>query len=567
VTQPIQPGGADEAAVVENLVQILVKAFSAILLYNPNNEIYLQALDSMRAALTLVWAQMDEVHFVVTETDLEWEEKKVLSQDDKSDSIPWTLYKDGVRAVTLTPGVEDREILAFLHVIKEARTLSPDDPDDLLTLLWEQDFQHVRYRFVELGYDDVPPIHPDTIASGPSEDRPSDDEARSRIAQETGPSEESPAGVVKVEDFDSTLYFLDDKEIDYLKGEIDREYQQNLRKNVLSVLFEVFELQETSTIRGEVLAIVDSFVPHLLAIGDLQSVALVVRKLRQMQEVPGELLAEQRQTMATIPVKISNPTALGQLIQSLDDAAVQPTQDEVSELFSELGPQVLDTILNWLPKLVNQRVQEVLRQVARGIAAEHPAQAVASLRTKDVVALLQTLQLLSTLKVERLGSEFGKLLLHADSEVRHQAVKALGAIGSATAMKQLEPAVEDEEREVRIAAVQFCVQHKYPGILSKVEAAINGKLLRGADLSEKKPYFEAYGMFVGNDGVSPLYEMLHGRGMFRRKDDPETRACAALALGKIGTPEARAALEASAGAKDPLIKNAISNALREIPNV
>jgi hypothetical protein len=567
VTQPIQPGGADEAAVVENLVQILVKAFSAILLYNPNNEIYLQALDSMRAALTLVWAQMDEVHFVVTETDLEWEEKKVLSQDDKSDSIPWTLFKDGVRAVTLTPGVEDREILAFLHVIKEARTLSPDDPDDLLTLLWEQDFQHVRYRFVELGYDDVPPIHPDTIASGPSEDRPSDDEARSRIAQETGPSEESPAGVVKVEDFDSTLYFLDDKEIDYLKGEIDREYQQNLRKNVLSVLFEVFELQETSTIRGEVLAIVDSFVPHLLAIGDLQSVALVVRKLRQMQEVPGELLAEQRQTMATIPVKISNPTALGQLIQSLDDAAVQPTQDEVSELFSELGPQVLDTILNWLPKLVNQRVQEVLRQVARGIAAEHPAQAVASLRTKDVVALLQTLQLLSTLKVERLGSEFGKLLLHADSEVRHEAVKALGAIGSATAMKQLEPAVEDEEREVRIAAVQFCVQHKYPGILSKVEAAINGKLLRGADLSEKKPYFEAYGMFVGNDGVSPLYEMLHGRGMFRRKDDPETRACAALALGKIGTPEARAALEASAGAKDPLIKNAISNALREIPNV
>jgi hypothetical protein len=115
--------------------------------------------------------------------------------------------------------------------------------------------------------------------------------------------------------------------------------------------------------------------------------------------------------------------------------------------------------------------------------------------------------------------------------------------------------------------VQFCVQHKYPGILSKVEAAITGKLLRGADLSEKKPYFEAYGMFVGNDGVSPLYEMLHGRGMFRRKDDPETRACAALALGKIGTPEARAALEASAGAKDPLIKNAISNALREIPNV
>ncbi len=551
---------------VENFLQILLKAFSAVQLYNPNNEVYLQVLDSLRAALTLVWQETDELEFTVSESELEWEDNKVLAQDDKADSIPWTLFKDGVRALTLTPGVEDREILAFLHVINEARTLAPDDPDDLLTLLWEQDFQHIRYRFVELGYDEVPHIQSDAIVSGTPEDGPSDEETRRRVAQDTRPSEEAPAGVVKVEDFDSTLYFLDDKEVEYLKGEIDREYQQNLRKNVLSILFEVFQLQENPTIRREVLTIVDSFVPHLLAIGDFQSVTLIVRKLRQMQEIAEELEPDHRQLIAAIPVKISNPTALGQLIQSLDDTAVQPSQDEITELFSELGPQVLDTILNGLPQLVNQRVQEVLRQVARGIAVEHPAQAIASLRTKDVVALVQTIQLLSTLKVERLAAEFGRLLRHADTEVRREAVNALGAIGSATAMKQLEPAVEDEDREIRVAAVQSCVQHNYPGILPKVEAALSGKLLRGADLSEKRPYFEAYGMFVGNDGIAALYEMLHGRGLFRRKDDPETRACAALALGKIGTPEARAALEASSGVKDPLIKNAVTNALRENPH-
>ncbi len=545
-------------------MQTLMKAFAAVQLYSPNNQIYLQAVDSMRAAFTIVWQQLDELQFEVSETTLIWHDNVVLKQDDKSDSIPWTLFKDGVRSLTMSPSIEDREILALLHTIKHVRTLAAEDPDDLLTLLWEQDFQHLQYRFVELGYDDVPRINPETLVSGGGGAVPTPEETRQRLESEVRPSEEAAPGIAQIDDADSTLYFLDDSEIKYLEGEIDREYRQNLRTNVLKILFEVFQLQDNPTIRGEILSIVDDFVPHLLAIGDFRSVTLVVQQLREMHERADELSAEHRKTLAMIPVKISNPTALGQLIQSLDDAAVQPTPDEISELFRELGPQVLDTIVTWMPKLTNDRVREVLRVVSRRIVQTHPAQAVTALRVRDVVVLLQTMEIVSTLKVERLAPEFGRLTKHADVEVRRRAVDALGAIGSATAMKQLESAVEDEDRDVRVAAVQFCVQHKYPGIFPKVEAAINGGFLRGADLAQKKPFFEAYGLFVGNAGIPRLYEMLQGRGMFRRKDDPETRACAAMALGKIGTPEAKAALEKVAGVKDRMVRNAVGNAIREI---
>jgi HEAT repeat protein len=56
--------------------------------------------------------------------------------------------------------------------------------------------------------------------------------------------------------------------------------------------------------------------------------------------------------------------------------------------------------------------------------------------------------------------------------------------------------------------------------------------------------------------------MLETGGFMRKKQDPETRACAAMALGKIGTPEARAVLEAAASDKDPLVRNAVGKALR-----
>jgi len=563
VTHPKKPGGADESYVVENLLKILLKALTAIQLYSPNNEIYLQAVDALRGALTLVWQRLDELQLQVSESALEWEDKKVLSQEDKSDSIPWTLFKDGVRSLTLSPGVEDREILAFLHVIKDARALGAEDPDDLLTLLWEEDFQHLRYGFVEVGYDDLPSIGPDTPVSQSESTPASAGEIRGRLLREVEPSGDTPEGVVDVEDFHSTLYFLDDWEIEYLTGEIDQEYQQNLRAKVLEILFEVFELQQDDKVRGEIISIIDSFLPHLLGVGDFQSVTLVVRRLRKLLDETQELTPGHRKAITTLPVKLSNPTALGQLIQSLDDAAVQPTKDDIAEFFGELGPHVLDTVLAWMPKLTNERVRETLQQVARRVAEEHPEQVVTALKTSDTVALLQTIQLISSLKVARLAPDFGRLLRHDDTEIRRAAVDALGAIGSASAMKQLERSVEDEDRDIRIASVQYCVQHKYPGIVRKVEALITGKILRGTDLTEKKPFFEAYGLFCGSAGVGPLYEILNGRGMFRRKDDPETRACAALALGKIGTPDARAALEKARNIRDPLVRNAVGSALRE----
>ena len=564
MTQPIKPGGADESHVVENLLQILWKALSAVQLYSPNNKIYLQAVDALRGALTLVWQRLDELQLQVSESALLWEDKKVLSQEDKSDSIPWTLFKDGVRSLTLSPGVEDREIIAFLHVIKDARLLAAEDPDDLLTLLWEEDFQHLRYGFVEISSDDVPRIQADTPVSQSESTPVSPGEIRGRLLREVEASGDTPEGVVDVDDFHSTLYFLDDWEVEYLTGEIDQEYQQNLRAKVLEILFEVFELQQNTKVRGEIISIIDSFLPHLLGVGDFQSVTLVVRRLRKLLDETQELTPEHRKAITALPVKLSNPTALGQLIQSLDDAAVQPTKDDIADFFGELGPHVLDTVLAWMPKLTNERVRETLRQVAERVAQEHPEQVVTALKTSDTVVLLQTLQLTSSLKVARLVPDFGRLLRHADTEIRRAAVDALGAIGSASAMKQLERSVEDEDRGIRIASIQYCVQHRYSGVLQKVEAVISGRALRGADLAEKKPFFEAYGLFCGNAGVDPLYQMLNAKRMFRRKDDPETRACAALALGKIGTPEARAALEKAKGVKDPLVRNAVGSALREI---
>src|SRR3989441_4913216 len=115
--------------------------------------------------------------------------------------------------------------------------------------------------------------------------------SRQHVQEEAPPKRE---GLVSVDDFDTTLYFLDDKEIDYLHKEVEREYQQDLRRNVLSMLFDLLELQTYGTVRAELISIVENFIPYLLGAGDFRSVAFVLRETRNVLQRARELIPEHR---------------------------------------------------------------------------------------------------------------------------------------------------------------------------------------------------------------------------------------------------------------------------------
>ncbi len=551
-------------------MQVLIKGMRALQLYLPNNPIYQKARDNIKGGFEPVWEECSELELRINESDFIWDDAVVLSQPSRSDSVAWVLYKDGVRSITLSPGVEDEEIVRFLDMIHKARNLPAEASDDLLTLLWEQDFQFVRYDSIELGEDDVAPLEPS--ASSWSTSPPTEETVREQLQEDVEEGEEGEAeepasresGIVRMEDFDSTLYFLDDDELKYLKNEIDREYKQDLRGNVLAMLFDLLELQTFSTVRAELISIVDNFVPYLLGVGDFRSVSYLLAEIRVVLERARELVPEQRQELLDLPGKLSQPDALNQLLQSLDEAVVHPTEDELGGLFTELRPEAIEGVLEWMPRLENERVRGLLEHAVRRLAQAHPDQVIKTLESGEDVVLLETVRLVSNMKLPPFVPSLGKLLTHDDVEVRRAATEALSAIGSPGAMKELERAIDDGDRDVRIAAVRVMAERGHRNALSKIEQAVKGKALRQADLTERQAFFEAYGVLAGPAGIESLRQMLVGKGLLRRKEDPETRACAAMALGKIGTPEAHSALQALGGEKDPLVKNAINRALREV---
>jgi hypothetical protein len=537
-------------------MQVLSKGIRATQLYLPNNPVYQRAVDNIRAAFRQIWQATDDLVFDVGETELRWEDNVVYSQDQRNESIAWTLFKDGVRSLSFRPGVEETEIVRFLGVLQQARNLQADAPDDLLTLLWAQDFQLVAYTFRELASENAVPIEKgETIPSAPP------GQIHHRVQEEAPPRRE---GLVSIDDFDTTLYFLEDGEVDYLKKDVDREYSQDLRRNVLSMLFDLLELQTYGTVRAELISIVENFIPYLLGAGDFRSVAYILRETRAILQRAREIIPEHRKTLEGLPGRLSQQDALSQLLQSLDEAAMHPTEEELAELFQELSPEALPTLVGWIGKLHNERVKDLVQAAAARLAQANAGEVLKALGSEDGGAQLEMVKLAGRLKLPGAPDGMEPLLASGDHALKLAVVEALTAIASPSALRLLERAIDDEDRDVRIAAVRVLASRGYRNAAARVEAIVGGSKLRNADLTEKMAFFEAYGALVGAKGIAALDKLLVAKGLLGKREDPEIRACAAMALGKIRTPEARAVLERAAQDKEPLVRNAVTRALREV---
>jgi len=553
-------------------MQVISKGMRATQLYMPNNPVYQRAVENIRTAFRQIWQATDDLIFDIGETQMRWEDHAIYSQDQRHESIAWTLFKDGVRSLTFRTGIEDTEIVRFLAVLQQAKNLQADAPDDLLTLLWAEDFQFVSYTFRELASENAVPIERSetstaTMGGGggtPGSEGGSADPTtvRRQVEEEAPPKRE---GLVSIDDFDTTLYFLDDKEIEYLHKEVEREYAQDLRGNVLAMLFDLLELQTYGTVRAELISIVENFIPYLLGAGDFRSVAFILRECKVILQRARELIPEHRQTLEGLPSRLSQADALSQLLQSLDEAASHPTEEELSDLFSELGADALGTLMGWLPKLHNERVRALVQSSAERLAQSHAAEVLKALASTDAAVQLEMVRLAGRLKLPGAPDGMGPLLERGERELKLAVVEALTTIGSPSATRLLEKAIDDAERDVRITAVKFLGQRGHRNAFSRIEAAVMGAKLKDADLTEKMAFFEAFGALAGAAGIPALEKMLVPKGgLLARKEDPETRACAAMALGKIRTPAARDVLQKVVQDKEPLVRNAVSRALREV---
>ncbi len=552
------PAAVLPASQVAELIAVIVKALRAFQIYLPNNPIYQRAMQNVRAGFTPIWATTEELVLKVVETEFIWEDQVVYRQINKAESLSWSLFKDGMRMLTIRKGAEEEEFAKLLTTINQARFLPQDAGDDLPTLLWAHEFQFIEYRFIDFFAGEGTGAVPQ--ASAGINDGQTAQERRARITEEAPPK---PKNVVDVDDFDSTLYFLDEAEVGYLSRELEEEYQRDVRGSAFNILYDLMELNPDGAIRDEILRVLEQLFPNLLNARDFRSAAGVLRESKLLREKVKELQAEQAKRLDGFVAKLSEPAIVGQLLQSLDEASDLGVDQHAAEVLRELRSTALEPLVSWLPNLSSEPLRKMVEEVVDRLAHSHPAEVQRILKLPESPALLGMVEMCGRLGLSQAVSGLAETMANPDAAVRLAVIQALGQLATPGALTVVDKAIDDPDRGVRLAAVRAAGSRGYKGALRRVEAVVVGKAGRDMDLTEKMAFFEAYGAIAGTSALKPLTAILLERGLIKMKEPPETRACAAMALGKIKSPEVRDILTRAAEDKDLVVRNAVSRALRE----
>jgi hypothetical protein len=552
---------------VESLLSTLAKTLRAYQMYESNNPVFQRFRASLGEEFTRIWSKLDSLDISIREDGFGYGDQ-VFAVGQGRESLAFAFYKDGIRFLKFLPGFE-REIPAFLEAVRRAGKRS-DDADDMIAVLWEEDFESLQYGYVDLlmegvsvpdaGLMDLPPLGDAPLAldqGAGSEAGSTDDWAPDR--SRTG----SLAAGLTREDFDETLYFLDPGELSKLQTEVTLEMERDLRGDVLNALFDRLEEPERPDRQAEIMGILDQLMPLFLSRGYMANAGQVLEELDALRAEGSALDKALAERIDQFFLRLGDPEVLEQFVQALEDGAVAPGSDEVTLFFSRLHAGALPVLIRFAEMSDTPGVRGRLASAIDGLSARYPAEVESLLGSAEATLVKGAARSAGRVGLGQAVRALRAALSQGDREVRLAVVEALVSIRLTPALQALTVALADTDRDVRIAAAKALGTVRFASARDALAEAIEDRRLKDADLTEKMTFFEAYGAVGGSEAVDRLAKILNGKGFFGRRASGELRACAALGLGKVASPAALQALERGRRDEDPVVRNAVLRALKQ----
>ncbi len=537
---------------VENLLRAFATTLRSFRLYAGNGPMLDRFGETLREKFDALWEIQPSLTLRVTEKQILFDGKIVFPTAGEGGDLPFLLYKDGIRELTISRGFEDEEIKAFLAVIAHAPQIRPDE-DDLITLLWDADLSFLKYDYVEPAgdSDEAGPA----VKTGP--ETVSAEAVRSDAAAPAEPTAVTP------EDFKEALYFLDEAELRRLADEVRREEERDLWPDVINALFD--RLEDGSNDRQKrVINIFAELLPSLLAAGRAAEAAELLGDLVELAGRGDVFSPDVLRDVRALFAQLGEPETVQQLITMLELSPSGDSGEGLAALLAYFPPEAIAPLMRASETAPRPDIRRTLNQLIARLATGNRDHVMALLSDGDPMVAAGAARWVGRLGTGAAVTPLTSLLSSPEPTVRLAAIESLRELRASAVAVSIVPLLNDSDASVRIAAARALGTLGFAGARKPLQEVLGSKYLRTADRTEKVAMFEAFGRLAGAEGVALLDQTLNRKSWLGRAESSETRACAAIALAQIRTPAAQEALVSAIEDNDPVVRTAVNRALKEV---
>jgi hypothetical protein len=562
---------------LRDLWRILVRALKAKRMYPANNPILQRILAECSIAMNETLEALGDLHLTIQQFDLLFLGQSVYHNPSKKESIAFRFAKDGITELVFQEGLPPDELESFLSVMARAMETGSLE-DDLVTLLWEQEFSHISYAY--LAIDDLQEQqnllqaeNDETLdVSWPEASEETLDEAtgvpwtehQGWIPEDGGSGHRADdwnelVPVAHVENRCSNDFLhLTSNEIEALAEEIHREHSRSLHDVVLEILTEVAE----DEVKPEAFADLARAFADLLVVvvqeADLRPAVEITATLKTLSASrghdPGTFMPDaQDLTSQAVAALHRHPEA---------DSALLP------EFLVHLGPRAIDPICDLLVDVEQHALHVALQHALVELAKQDLSQVRARLTTAPPQAARLLVQVLARVGTAEADQALATATTHAEARVRKEAIAALAVSNHASTRAHFLRALDDDDPQVRAAALHALRDSTGDAadartLAERLLAVVSGPRFAEQSAVERRAYYEAL-VSLGGPVVTATFSAWLGAWRIGGGGDVKARReLAAWALARMIDPESQAEFRRHAKSFIPAVRGACKKALAE----
>jgi hypothetical protein len=555
------------------------KATRSIRVYADNNEMFHKFVDRAHQGLSDILLELPELNFSVREDRILFNKDPVHINADREDGIPFTLYRNAFRRITLLRGLSRDELIQLMRAITTDHSQGTDYAgEDLVTTLWRLALPHLRYLTIDAitsegsganaHNEDLQRIQAsiedivaaiyrnnaadDDIVAGVSITR-EDLEALKEIRKESVEDLEMLDRVTE-----RAIVDIPGSQLNRVRTELTSETRDDLVRRVVDIFLRILFREQSAREFGATIEIILQLFESMVLGGGFDDATELVERIRVSAD-RAESLQEMHIAKHLLQLFAAETRVLPVLEAFNDEYKTSSVGDKVRFL-KALGSPVAPVLLRSLESLTTPGHRRLICDLIVDFGVPSPAELMHASNGAKWFVVRDILSLAQRHPPERVGAIIGAALNHEHPKVRQHAVGMLRGYARGLADRLLAERVNDEEIEVRLAAARVAAARRSPACRVELEHYLNSDAVFEREPRELRTFMAAYAAIAADEAV-PLLGRILNPSLLNQLKGTDAQVAAAFALAGIPSAEAAAALQRGARSLSGKVRDACKRAL------
>ena len=539
-------------------VNHLARTLKTCRLYDANNPTVIRFREELAQALTRVLEEHGALTLNFTSDDVLCEEQSLYPARSRDDNLALPFYRDGIHALTFSPGVAPAEIETLLDAVLQVSGQNAGE-DDLVTLLWEAHLQHIDVDYVPAEGDVGAGAACDAgdVVPWPTPRDPSGDQAAPEPGVEAPGTEERSddwtlgdlaveveAGFAELESLApaETLRFLD---------EYQAEHEVPLATATIAISSAFLHAGVEPADRTELARFLPRVLRQTVSEGawtEARHCLVLLRKCGRQSEWSLEAFAQE----------LFQPISISAVVEKLDEQPVAELGEFVA-LARDMGEQAVDWLNLALAESQQRRTRRALAEAIAELCRDDPERLAPWLADPRWYVVRNIVHILGWIGGDQTIGLLETAMRHPEPRVRQEVIAALGQADPVQARPLLLGMLDGADPRTYCSVLHQLSVARDPRTAGVLVRDLTDPAFEQRPLEVRRAIYSALAATGGDEVLPELEEEMHKGNWFSRYQEAHRQAVARC-IARIGTPHARAVLERGARSKRAPVRKACLDA-------